>query len=408
MVRGARGNPRRDARPRRLRRDDPPGGGPLCPRAERLTLVPIYDLLAGRARPAGEAAWNALVERAIREGLGPLLYERLRADPPPAAAPPAAMARLAKARRAGVRSALRGRALLAAALRAIEGAGVEAVVLKGRPLAAAWGDDTLRPSDDCDLLVWPADRARASAALVAAGFKSVGHHAEIHAGRLGAVDLHVDLVNADRISARAAAGLRTDLVWPRVRSAAVDGLTVRLLHPEDEIVYLAAHAVLHHGLGRPLLLVDLDRLLASPWDPASLAARAEVLGGARWLRLALEARRLALGAEASDLHRPLARSAPPSRLERSLLVRVLRRKPHPSDRYLFALLGMSRWRDRLAFIRQAAAPAPALLREVAAARGRRRPIPLLYMRHAAVAVTGCGNLLAAALGSALSFGSAEE
>lgn len=363
----------------------------------------IYALLAGRRAPADlpPAAWPRLLAVARPLRLLPLLADRIGAAP----GLPAGVARdLGEARWASSAAALRRRALAAAAAGALDRAGVEAIVLKGWPLAASlYGDDSLRPSGDCDLLVRREDRPRASAALAAAGFRTVGHHAEIHAGRLGDVDLHVDLVNAERVPARAAAGLRTEAVWGRARRETIDGFSFRRLAPEDEVVYLAAHAVLHHGLGEPLLLVDLDlhlrRIGAGRGPaPADVAARAEELGGRRPLGLALEACRAALGTPV-----PPALEAglpPPGRVERALIRRIVRRGGHPVDRYLFALLGMP-WRDRPSFVRQAALPAPATLREVSAARLGWRPTPGLYLRHAATIATGCGNLLAALVDSAL-------
>jgi hypothetical protein len=161
--------------------------------------------------------------------------------------------------------------------------GIEAVPLKGPLLAARlYGEDTLRPSTDLDVLVSPASLDAAIDALRPLGYMLEGgkvgrffrdHHHHVHLlhPALPVVELHFDAYRGFGTV------LPAESLIARSIPCNVPGWNdVRVLAPEDEFLYLAVHAA-SHRFERLVWLYDLKLLLRRHpnlrWDV--LAARAE-------------------------------------------------------------------------------------------------------------------------------------
>jgi hypothetical protein len=243
-----------------------------------------------RPPPAGisPAEWAVFIEAARWHRLGPLLHVRLA--PVAATLPPL----LADALQVEYRQhALWGVALATAAGRVLEtltAAGIEPVVLKGMAMGEVlYHNLALRPTTDLDLLVPHADVSKVKTALLALGFSQelaaqeqmageVALRASLLAGELRfGVDVHWRLAQHPAVMFHLAA---EDWLLRSV-PAAVAGVPVRVLCPEDALLHAAIHLFWHHlGTWHLGWLSDMDLLLrtyGASWDWPALAARAQAL-----------------------------------------------------------------------------------------------------------------------------------
>jgi len=190
-----------------------------------------------------------------------------------------------EARVEAVRDTLRVRELVRV-VSALETGGCAPVVFKGAALALThYPDSWLRPRLDADVLVDPASRARAAAALAALGYErppmTSGRyvmHQEMHV-RADAVvgehvvDLHWKLANPNLLAALPAhADLRA-----RAVAVAAPGGPVHVASPADALVIACVHRAAHHAGSEELLwLHDIHvvatRLTAEEWTAAARVA----------------------------------------------------------------------------------------------------------------------------------------
>ena len=134
-------------------------------------------------------------------------------------------------------------ARLADALRRLADADVRTLVLKGAALALAhYRDVGVRPMDDVDVLVAPADVWRALAVLEAGGWTvgdaaasepGAGSHARpLHDAHGRSLDLHwYSLAQSDA----------DDAFWAASVELEVNGVPTRALAPSDALLHVAAH-----------------------------------------------------------------------------------------------------------------------------------------------------------------------
>lgn len=277
---------------------------------EHGTLTPVEQLLQGD--------WTAVVEEAIRHEVEALLYVRLDSLPPGARLPSAFTERLAELY---ARSALHNRFLydqLSELLQAYTAAGLEVIVLKGAYLAeVVYGDITLRPMADLDLLVRQDELSDAADVLRAVGYEpdkdftvedvcSRGHHLpKFRKGGGSAVELHWTLERPDR-------RLKFDIegLWKRARPAVIAGRQALALSPADLLLHLCLHPSYHHRFGigpghgialKYLLDVALviDRY-GDDIDGQEFASRANQMGGGRYVYCTLCLVKSLLGTSVPD------------------------------------------------------------------------------------------------------------
>ena len=227
---------------------------------------------------------------ALRHGLAGFIAEGAPGAPPALAQAAAlALARAQVQRRATLE--------VAAVLRE---RGVRPILLKGYALARRLYPECpgMRESSDVDLLVERASLGAAAHALRGCGFALASTRGELHhtfrRGELF-VELHYRLWRG-----LGSPGFDEVALFRRSRTALLDGQPVRLLAPEDEFLYLVAHAA-NHGFARLAWLVDLARYPAQE-------------GPLHWARIHTQARSLllstALRATALLLRRELAVDLP--------------------------------------------------------------------------------------------------
>jgi hypothetical protein len=189
-----------------------------------------------------------------------------------------ALAALARARDAALRKGLD------AALTALKARGISPCALKGPVLAdRVYPEPALRVGTDLDLLVEEEQLDAGILALERDGYRRVegfraryeracGHHVKLVHPERPVVELHFKPRSGTR------SALRADDVLSRARPFTTpSGALVRVLAPEDELVYLALHAA-HHSIEREGWVLDLLLLLdAHPdldWTIAAERARA--------------------------------------------------------------------------------------------------------------------------------------
>jgi hypothetical protein len=208
----------------------------------------------GAVPPLGPGTWEEVEREAVRHGLAPLLYARVRREGGEPAAPAGVLERL---RAVYLHSALRAAALrpqLAAMLGALRAEGIDVAVLKGVHLAAeVYGDAALRPMHDVDLLVGVSDLERAGAVLrslgytpshpLPAGGEALRRHQHLpRFGRPGAfpVELHWTPV-----SPSLSATFPLDDLWETARAVQVAGVEALALSPEHLLHHLCLHLAAH-------------------------------------------------------------------------------------------------------------------------------------------------------------------
>ncbi|MGW8267582.1 MAG: nucleotidyltransferase family protein [Longimicrobiales bacterium] len=222
----------------------------------------VAGLLAGAWRsspPASQILPQALEEISpvlLRQSSGGLAWHRLRGSNLarlPAAAP---------LREAYRYHTLRVRLLehqLRRVISFLRDHGIEAILAKGWALGRLYPEAGLRPYGDLDLLIFPHQVPRARDALTSPGAPTAP--VEIHTGFP---------MLADRC---------LDRLFERSRLLSLEGVSVRILGPEDQLRLSTLHG-LNHGLCRPLWLCDVAVALETmprdfDWDYATR--------GDRWL-----------------------------------------------------------------------------------------------------------------------------
>ncbi|MFO7650116.1 MAG: nucleotidyltransferase family protein [bacterium] len=253
------------------------------------------------------ADWNDLVAAAAHLRLAPLLFRRLKQGAARDRVPAEAWEclRLAYFGSAGTNARLYRR--LQPVLAALRDAGIPVIVLKGAFLAeAVYGDVALRPMADADLMVRKADLPGARAVLLAAGGTpacpvDVNRHCRRNVSlptvfiRDIAVELHWSIERPHGPFRADSAGL-----WDRARPAAIAGVEVLALSPEDLLLHLCLHLSHRHGLAVPYALCDVAETVhrfRAGLDWPQVARRAREWGAARYVGLVLCLARDLLGAE---------------------------------------------------------------------------------------------------------------
>jgi len=241
------------------------------------------------------------------------------------------------------------------AVHALAAAGVETCALKGPVLAERLYDPpSARHAMDVDLLVRPSELSRALAALSAAGYAHeggvtaeylmrYGHHLAVSRSETAPTELHF----------RAYAGFGTevpaDVVMARARRFDLgDAGSVLIMMPEDEFVYLGAHAA-GHSFIRLVWLYDLKQLLARhpdlDWERVGDAAESFQLSSVVAFTMELLDRWLGIGVP--NLPSRLRRRGVRSRLADRLLTEVSTPQPKGIRDNLGGLLFTSMLCDRV-------------------------------------------------------------
>jgi hypothetical protein len=138
--------------------------------------------------------------------------------------------------------------------------GIETLPLKGPLLAESlYGSISLRTSEDLDLLVKPADFARAQTVLIDEGFSPVDEAGNYHRGFVRN-DILVELHFA--IASPSLPRFDIERAWARSNTVDFCGHATRIFEKTDLLLYLVLHGVKHH-FARLVWLLDVTRALAN-------------------------------------------------------------------------------------------------------------------------------------------------
>lgn len=244
-----------------------------------------------------EAEWTAIVQAALRHGVGGILCDALRRQYPGAVPDDILQA-------AGVFLAnqrVKGDALLAELLRvldALDVAGIRTIPFKGPLLAETlYGDRALRTSRDLDLLVDLADRDRAIAVLNDLGYRGQTRLRPHLLHRYYDTDGEEILFAKDRhpvephwafAPATFVAELDMAGIWDRAVTVPFAGRAVLCLSPEDNLMALCLHGS-KEKWWRLSCVVDVARFIGRnpELDWPAMLARAREAGVLRMVLLGL-------------------------------------------------------------------------------------------------------------------------
>lgn len=244
---------------------------------------PLVEIMRGLPGPVAGAWRRALVERAENHGLADVVIDAWERMGVPA---DEAVVRHARARR--IARELDHAAHLTILRRidaAFSAAGLRAVALKGVLFAERYYErPAFRGTTDVDLMVREADLDVATRVLAEVGyhaseaeselrFRREHHHLHFHHAHAAELELHFHAYRGF------GAVLRSDDLIARSVAAPTGFEALRVLAPDDELVYLAVHAAAHR-FGRLSWLYDLRLLVdaMSDGELANAAQRARELG----------------------------------------------------------------------------------------------------------------------------------
>jgi hypothetical protein len=219
--------------------------------------------LAGDATPEMPENWAALLPRLRAHRLRPLAHwvvQELKGKPPDPI-----HTELESAFYETILRYDRLRSGLAELGGAFAAAGVSVIALKGLVLADhLYPHPACRPMEDIDLLVRAEDLETAARAVVSLGYsdKSFGVEDFRNPDTGIVVDLHAELLNTTRVPSRRKAWSPDLRIWRNRARPLPSYPGILSLDPQDHLVYLCHHALLHHGLQRPLAFVDICLLLS--------------------------------------------------------------------------------------------------------------------------------------------------
>ncbi len=175
------------------------------------------------------------------------------------------------------------------ALRALRGASIPTIVLKGAALAdTIYPSIAHRPMNDVDLLVRRADRERGRAALEAAGYRfqpeprqrfspfdtQFTGEMQFRRGERHVVELHWELTPAEWL--RRLAALEIEALWREARPFEIGGVQAFQLSICDTLLHLCLHLSVHsyvHENGYRDIRQLLDHERPFPWERFVARAR---------------------------------------------------------------------------------------------------------------------------------------
>jgi len=226
--------------------------------------------------PADDATWRALLERSTLQGTNPLLYLALETHSF-VNIPAFAVETLRDIyRRSTLSNAAAHRELEIICARLTDQA-LDAIVLKGAALSKwLYPQAAMRPFNDLDLLIQPADRSAVSAILNQCGytetnFAATDFHNAFYCETLftraqpprQSVDLHWHLLNAQFYRRR----IKPEWFWERTQRATLGAAAFRLFNPAAQFAHLALHLSVHHGnIPRLIHLYDIALLIQKHGD----------------------------------------------------------------------------------------------------------------------------------------------
>jgi hypothetical protein len=219
----------------------------------------LLRLLRGRVDLSFEVDWNALVKYFHKEGMAGVAHQSLRDRQLPAQV----HSTLAGLYHGNVARNLNFVAALESLEKALEQEALEVMTLKGASLMAhVYPNIGLRPMEDLDLMVRPADHQRLVRILVELGYRQNKRRTYSFVKGKTVLDIHCSPLNTDRIRSRShLLPVGSDAIW--VRSVPWESGYRWIRRPDDaDNVLLLAQHLMKHNFSRLIWLEDIYRILS--------------------------------------------------------------------------------------------------------------------------------------------------
>ena len=238
--------------------------------------LPLYAAILGDCQglaKLGDKSWDALAEQCRQEQMDGLLYRPCVATE--TSIPDVVLPGLQESYRFTAAHNFFALQEFGAVIEAMSEKWLEVLLLPGAALLPYYPDPGCRPMDDIDILVRPGEFGAVKAFLHTSGFLNPARYEDLFVRGDLTLDLHEDLLNCSRISARQYAGwMDLGAVWRDSRPVVIEGVSLSAMCREDMALYTTVHA-LRHGYSRFTWFLDLHFLLREDicWD--SLLAKAK-------------------------------------------------------------------------------------------------------------------------------------
>jgi hypothetical protein len=246
-----------------------------------------------------EIDWDFLVDKAVRHGMVPLLFRNL-SRVGEALIPEATLKQLGSAVGVIARRNLSSTGELLVLLRLFGELGIRALPLKGPVLGmVAYGDLSLRPFNDLDILMPREDIFKAKEVLLQRGYEPkirlspTAERAYLKTNHdykfTRAHDAAVVEIQWGITQWSFAFPIDFDEIWQRRQQMVLARAVVHAILADDLLLALCVHGAKHRW-ERLKWICDIAELVASSWDIIAwdyLRARARALGGERMLLLGL-------------------------------------------------------------------------------------------------------------------------
>lgn len=317
--------------------------------------IPQDDRLGESLRTLEPAALAALLDRIAFHRIDGLAYRAVSRLPQRDLDPWLRSALKRRAQRFAAATLSQALAL-AEVLEELDRSGIPVVVMRGvETVEMVYGDPSLRPFEDHDLLILPVDEPGARQALERLRFAGQSRTLFRRGGVL--LDLHTDPLGARRRPTRQAAfPISVPDLLARSTRGRVAGAPALILQPEDSLLLLAIHLV-KHSFDRLIRIADLSHFVfhrRGVLDWSVLGRRAESCGASKLLGWGLQAAGiLGIGVRAIDRPATEAEGA----LERHLMSRALALRPLPWSGEILMMLAARRLGTRVRFLLDAFWPA---------------------------------------------------
>jgi hypothetical protein len=224
---------------------------------------------------------NLIIELAIKEGVGGLLYRNLKKADALDRVDPEVGQRLQAIYYQTFQLNLKLIHDLKQVLHKLNQENVHVVLMQGVALLQqVYPDVGLRPMKDIDLWVLSGEYDKLVSSLVGLGFQREEFYPSTYKKSDTFIDISTHILWADRIKAR---GLLLDKdqesIFHDTRATDIEGEKARCLNPYDQVLYLGLHTIKHFA-ERLIWLVDIKGLIKD-WKRAewkALKLRASELG----------------------------------------------------------------------------------------------------------------------------------
>jgi len=308
-----------------------------------------------------ELDWDWLVKTAVEHKVIPLFYRNLKTVAPDLI-PPAVLSQIRSYAQIITRRNFFLTGELLALLRIFQKNNILAVPLKGAALATdAYHDLGLRHFRDLDILVRKQDVLKAREILILNGYRpglelsgaremlwlqTKYEYAFTHPAKKVRLDIHWRFLPKYFVFPEG-----TEPLWDRLGSVSIVGREVRILSPENQLLFLCGHGT-RHGWNGLSLICDVAALLQShreiKWEETLRKAKRMRIKRMLLVGLLL-AHNLLQTPLAPEIWREIKKDRGTRKLANKVSGRLFQKSKSTVWQYLFFLRARERLRDRLQY-----------------------------------------------------------